>query len=214
MPMASLCWRRTESTCVACLRTTLLTAAEADAKRSAAVGNGWHIPTVLTLAVLLLVQHFSPMVAATSQRHEVFNFTTQPHEVFNFIAQLSPPEQWMQRWWADALSRLDVEMPGSILDATWHRIRAVQLDYVLRGPTGGLDLAALRPKQFLPQGPIQGGIHSHLVPELDSMDMHAEWATKLDHPAGTAPEIEHVLCIDQSIPCCFPFWSTPYARLG
>ena len=83
-------------------------------------------------------------------------------------------------------------MPGSILDATWRRIRDVQLDYVLRGPTGGLGLDALRPKQSLPQGPTQGGVHSHLIPELHSMDAHAAWATSLSHPAGTALDVEHV----------------------
>ena len=83
-------------------------------------------------------------------------------------------------------------MPGSILDATWHRIRDIQLDYVLRGPTGGLGLDALRPKQLLPQGPIQGGISFRFVPELRSMDAHAAWATSLSHPAGTAPVVEHV----------------------
>ena len=114
------------------------------------------------------------------------------HDAFNFSEAPPQSEAWMVQWWMDALARLDFELPGDILDATWHRLRRVELNFVLRGPAGGLDLDALRPKQHIPQGPIQGGVHSFLLPEMLSMDEHVMWSTSLSHPCGTAPVVEHV----------------------
>ena len=156
------------------------------------------------LLVLLLVQELPQMSKACPL---VEHYQPVSHDVFHFNEPCNgsaiPDLEWRAAWWQDALDRVDIDIPPAILDETWRRLSVCELDFVLRGPSGGLDLEALRPKQHLPQGPIQGGIHSFVLPEFASMDEHVAWSTSLPHPSGTAPAVEHVphRCYDSLCSC-------------
>ena len=111
------------------------------------------------------------------------------NDTFNFDHK-SMSDDFRTCLWRDALDRLDKQVPTALLDKAWHSFRSVDLNLTLRAPRGGLDLAALRPKQSLPIDVIQIGLRSRSVPSLFREVDHVAWAASLTHPANSLPVIE------------------------
>ena len=88
---------------------------EADSVRCSAIGNGWHIPSVLITFVLLLVEHFPTRAKAAHAQPAFDDHSPAFNDTFNFDHR-STSLDFKTRLWMDAFDRLDEHVPPTLLD--------------------------------------------------------------------------------------------------
>lgn len=155
--------------------------------RCTAVGKGWHMPTVLTLWVLLCCDIFPTMVkaspvAALDASHIAFKSTVYDPDARDVFFEVNT--------WAEALDRLQpVLLPPALLDKAWQFLRQCNISLLrLFSGAPGLDIEALLDRSSLTQ---RKGSDAHTVPRfLESPEFHLAWAQSLDHPLNAIPPLE------------------------